>query len=172
MEEMAKLRIALGWDAAIADLKSLAPRIASELRAFGLERRQADEFARRALATVVEASRDPVCRWILSPHAEAASEARFVGVVSSGVRTVQVDRVFRAGAAPLADGDDCWWIVDYKTAHEDGFEASLVLPRLRELFTPQLEAYATVLRNLHRRDARICAGLYYPRLLQFDWWEM
>jgi hypothetical protein len=172
MEELARLRVALDWEAALSDLRSLALRIASEIRAFGLERRQADEFSRRALTIVGEASRDPVCRWILAPHAEAASEARFVGVLSGGVRTVQVDRVFRAGAAPRAVGDDCWWIVDYKTAHEDGVEASEFLPRLRDLFAPQLEAYAAVLRNLHGSNARICAGLYYPRLLQFDWWEM
>jgi hypothetical protein len=43
---------------------------------------------------------------------------------------------------------------------------------MREFFAPQLEAYAAVMRNLHGKDTRICAGLYYPRMLLFDWWEM
>jgi ATP-dependent helicase/nuclease subunit A len=81
--------------------------------------------------------------------------------------------VFRAGIAPLAEGENCWWIVDYKTfAATREFDATTALPKLRELFAPQLEAYAAVLRKLHGRDVAICAGLYYPRMLLLDWWEM
>jgi hypothetical protein len=47
-----------------------------------------------------------------------------------------------------------------------------VLPKLRPLFAPQLEAYAEVLRNLHGKDSHLCAGLYYPRMLLLDWWEL
>ena len=46
------------------------------------------------------------------------------------------------------------------------------LPKLREFFAPQLEAYAEVLRNLHGSGAPVRAGLYYPRMLLFDWWEI
>jgi ATP-dependent exoDNAse (exonuclease V) beta subunit len=93
-------------------------------------------------------------------------------VVAGGLRTVQVDRVFRGGAEPLADGVVAWWIVDYKTAHEDGADPDAALPELRRRFAPQVEAYARVLRNLHGADAAIRCGLYYPRMLRFDWWEM
>ena len=77
--------------------------------------------------------------------------------------------MFRAGSAPQADGDDCWWIIDYKTARESGAESLL---NLRALFAPQLELYAKVLRNLHGDKAAIRAGLYYPRIPAFDWWEL
>jgi len=42
----------------------------------------------------------------------------------------------------------------------------------RPLFAPQLQAYAQILRNLHGPDATIRAGLYYPRMLLLDWWEL
>jgi ATP-dependent helicase/nuclease subunit A len=51
-------------------------------------------------------------------------------------------------------------------------EPAIVLPELRKIFAPQLEAYAEVLRNLHGKDSLIRAGLYYPRMLLFDWWEL
>ena len=65
-----------------------------------------------------------------------------------------------------------WWIVDYKTAHADSADPALTLPALRPLFAPQIEAYARVLRNLHGADAVVRAGLYYPRMLLLDWWEL
>jgi len=79
-----------------------------------------------------------------------------------------VDRVFRAGLTPESDGETAWWIVDYKTAHADSLDPAA----LRPLFAPQIEAYARVLRNLHGADAVVRAGLYYPRMLMLDWWEL
>jgi ATP-dependent helicase/nuclease subunit A len=35
-----------------------------------------------------------------------------------------------------------------------------------------LQTYAEVLRKLHGERAQIHAGLYYPRMLLFDWWEI
>jgi hypothetical protein len=45
------------------------------------------------------------------------------------------------------------------------------LKKLRAFFAPQLELYSQVLRNLHGSDVCIRAGLYYPRMTAFDWWE-
>jgi ATP-dependent helicase/nuclease subunit A len=92
-------------------------------------------------------------------------------VIAGTLHEVRVDRVFRAGAAPLSEGEDCWWIIDYKTAREDSADAEN-LAKLRALFAPQLELYATVLRNLHGKDASIRGGLYYPRMAAIDWWEL
>jgi hypothetical protein len=83
-----------------------------------------------------------------------------------------VDRVFRAGLVPQSDGQDAWWIVDHKTAHEEGLDAATALPQLHVLFAPQLEAYAKLLRNLHGAESAIRAGLYYPRMAALDWWEL
>ncbi len=106
------------------------------------------------------------------------------GLVAGSLRTVQVDRIFRAGTVPqnanettsqaVADStaEDTWWIIDYKTAHEDGLDPASVLPELRRQFAPQIEAYAAVLRNLHGAGVSLCGGLYYPRMALLDWWQL
>jgi hypothetical protein len=85
---------------------------------------------------------------------------------------VRVDRVFRAGSRPGDPGENCWWIIDYKTSQADQLDAANSLPELRALFAPQVEAYGQLLRELHGTEAPIFAGLYYPRLLLLDWWEL
>jgi len=172
LEELARLRSTHEWEPARAALKRIVPRIAAQVRASGIEQAQAARIAAQALESAFSASCDPIGQWILSPHSEAASEVRWAGVVAGNLSTVRVDRVFRAGHAPGSEGEDCWWIVDYKTAHAENFDPATALPELRQIFTPQLEAYAAVLRNLRGADAPIHAGLYYPRMLLLDWWEI
>ena len=172
LEDLSRLRIKFDWKAAREELQRFEPRIAAQVRAYGLDQAQAAGIAAQALHLAHNASQDPIGQWILSPHTEAASEVRWAGVVSGSLRTVRVDRVFHAGPAPRSEGDDCWWIIDYKTAHADYADPAAVLPKLRLLFAPQLETYAEVLRNLHGKDSRIHAGLYYPRMLLLDWWKL
>jgi ATP-dependent exoDNAse (exonuclease V) beta subunit len=83
-----------------------------------------------------------------------------------------VDRIFRAGTQPQSEGEECWWVIDYKTAHTETEAPAAALAQLRPIFAPQLAAYAEVLRKLHGKEEKIRAGLYYPRLGQFDWWEL
>jgi ATP-dependent exoDNAse (exonuclease V) beta subunit len=172
LEELARLRGGLDWEPARAALQRFEPRIAAQIRSAGIDQAQANQLSAQAMREALKASHHPAGQWILSPHAGAASEIRWAGVVDGAVRTVQVDRVFRSGLEPRSEGDDCWWVVDYKTAREDEADPGQLLPRLRELFAPQVEAYGAVLRNLHGRDVMIHAGLYYPRMLLFDWWEL
>jgi ATP-dependent exoDNAse (exonuclease V) beta subunit len=171
-EELSRLRAAGDWPAARAALQHCEPRIAAQARASGLDPARASQTAAKALQLATKASLDPIARWILSPHPDAASELRWAGVVAGSLRAVQVDRVFRAGLSPQSEGREAWWIVDYKTAHADQLDPDAALPELRRLFAPQLEAYATVLRNLHGQDAVLRAALYYPRMLLLDWWEL
>jgi len=172
LEELARLRATQDWGAARAALAHLQPVITAQVRAAGVNQTEGASIAATAFKIALKSSEDPLGQWILSPHAEAASEAVWAGVVAGGLRTVRVDRIFRAGLEPLAEGDEAWWIIDYKTAHEDGLDASEALPRLRSVFAPQLEAYGAILRNLHGSVSPIRAGLCYPRMSQFDWWEM
>jgi hypothetical protein len=72
----------------------------------------------------------------------------------------------------MSEGEGCWWLIDYKTAHADAADPAASLPALRNIFAPQVEAYAQVLRNMHGTSAPIRAGLYYPRMPLFDWWEL
>jgi ATP-dependent exoDNAse (exonuclease V) beta subunit len=175
LEELARLRTRLDWEAARSALRPYEPRIAAQARAVGVDQPQASQIAADALQLALKASHDPIGSWILSPHAAAASEAAWAGVVAGGLHAVRVDRVFRAGPAPGAQGEDCWWIIDYKTTHAGNLDPDQALPELRQLFAPQLEAYASLLRNLHGGDAPGCsirAGLYFPRLSLLDWWEI
>ncbi len=172
LQELAALRETQAWEAARAALSRLEPRLVAQVRAAGLDLSQARRIAEQAVEIAIKATRDPMGEWIFSPHADAASEARWAGVVDGSLRTVQVDRVFRAGPEPHAEGDTAWWIIDYKTAHADSLDPDIALPELRHSFAPQIEAYAAVLRNLQGEDAQIRGGLYYPRMMQFDWWAI
>jgi ATP-dependent exoDNAse (exonuclease V) beta subunit len=172
LEELSRLRAAGDWAAARAALQHCEPRIAAQARASGLDPAQAAQIAAQALQLALKASLDPIAQWILSPHADAASELRWAGVVAGSLRAVQVDRVFRAGLNPRSEGHEAWWIVDYKTAHAGDLDPAAALPEMRRLFAPQLEAYANVLRNLHGQDAVLRAALYYPRMMLLDWWEL
>jgi len=172
LEELARLRIRLDWESARSALGQLEPRIAAQVRAVGVDKPQASQIATEALETALKASRDPIGTWILSPHAGAASEAAWAGVVASQLHLVRVDRIFKAGSTPGDKGEDCWWIIDYKTTYADNIDLEQALPGLRKLFAPQLEAYAGILRNLHGGDAHLFAGLYYPRIALLDWWKI
>lgn len=169
LEEVARLRTAYDWPGSRAELPNLQRRIIAQLRSKGVDLTQAAKIAGQAFDIAVQASHDANGQWILSPHADGASEVCWAGVLAGSLHEVRVDRVFRAGSTPQADGDDCWWIIDYKTARESATES---LPNLRALFAPQLELYAKVLRNLHGSNAAIRAGIYYPRIPAFDWWEL
>jgi ATP-dependent helicase/nuclease subunit A len=175
LEQTARLRETLDWDKTRAALVGSQARVAARIRSTGLDPNQANQIAKQAVGIALTAMSDSMGQWILSPHPDAASEIRWAGVVKDEVRTVQVDRVFRAGIVPQTADGNCWWIVDYKTAIADDLnqaDSASVLQRLRALFAPQLQTYAEVLRNLHGDSAQIHAGLYYPRMLLFDWWEI
>jgi hypothetical protein len=142
------------------------------MRATGIPQAEVRSLAARALKFAQQAASDPSGQWILSPHIGAASEAAWSGVVADTVRTIRVDRVFSAGLEPQSEGQDAWWIIDYKTAHADGLEPSTALAELRALFAPQIEAYAAILRHRTGEKMPIRAGLYYPRMFAFDWWPV
>jgi ATP-dependent exoDNAse (exonuclease V) beta subunit len=176
LQQFAQLLASQTRETALAALTQQQPRIAAFIRAGGVEPATASRIAAQALQIVLQAAGDPVAQWILAPHADAASELRWTGVVAGSLRTVQVDRVFRSGPMPQTAGvspnEDTWWIIDYKTAHEDGLDAVSALPELRRQFAPQIEAYAAVLRNLRGAEIRLCGGLYYPRMALFDYWQL
>jgi ATP-dependent exoDNAse (exonuclease V) beta subunit len=172
LEELARLRTANDWNAAIIAVNALEPAIIAQVRASGISASESASVAAQAMRQARKAANDPVGQWLLSPHTDAASEAGWAGIVDGGLRQVRVDRVFRAGSEPMAEGDDTWWVIDFKTAHADDADPTSVLPVLRAAFAPQLETYAAVLRNLHGASTNFRAGLYYPRMALLDWWEV
>ena len=177
LEQFAALRASQDSEAARAGLQRpelgiIALETVAEARALGLGPDQAAQIAARALHHALEASNDPDGAWILSPHSKAASEVQWTGVVDGHLRTVRVDRVFQAGAAPRSEGDTHWWIVDYKTAHPEGLAPESALTQLRPLFKGQLDAYAEILLKLHNDGKPIRAAIYYPLMKALDWWEV
>jgi hypothetical protein len=172
LEELANLRTTLDWDAALAELEYLRPRINASVRSAGVSPASAENVTAQAFACALSAARDVHGQWILSSHAESVSESGWAGSVNGNMRTVRVDRLFRAGLEPLQPGNQALWIIDYKTAHADIVDASSTLPAFRSAFAPQLQMYAAVLRNLHGPELQLRAGLYYPRMSLFDWWEI
>ncbi len=172
LEELARLRETLDWDSASAALENFRPRITASVRSAGVSLAEAQSVAEQAFACAVSAARDPFGQWILSPHTEAVSESGWAGIVSGNLRMVRVDRLFRAGLEPLQSRNDALWIIDYKTSHNEGIDPSSALPVFRATFAPQLQMYAAVLRSLHSPDFQFRAGLYYPRMSLFDWWEI
>ena len=172
LEELARLRMNLEWEAARSALRRVEARVAAQVRGLGVGQCKAGEIAAEALEIVLKASYDPIGSWILSPHPGAASEASWAGVVAGIVRSVRVDRVYKAGSAPGVKGEECWWVIDYKTAQGGDIDPATSLATLRRVFAPQVEAYGRVLRNLHGTEAPILVGLYYPRMLALDWWEL
>jgi ATP-dependent exoDNAse (exonuclease V) beta subunit len=172
LEELARLRARLDWEATRSALKESEARVATKVRAVGVDQSEAARIAAEALELALEASHDPLGAWILSPHTGAASEVGWGGVVRGDLRSVRVDRIFRASDSPGSVGDNCWWIIDYKSAHAEKIDPAQALPELRALFAPQVEAYGQILRNLHGPGTRVFAGLYYPRMLLLDWWEL
>ncbi len=166
----------LGPELANIEPAQLRARIAALLRAAALNgdalRTVTDAVTKMMLACAA----DPVCQWILSPHAGAQSEASWTGFLSgsgadgSNLRTLRADRVFRAGATPEdSSSSDYWWVIDYKTS--EGAPSPLLLASERAHYLPQLLAYTRALRALHGPDARFRLGLYYPAIPILDWWD-
>jgi ATP-dependent exoDNAse (exonuclease V) beta subunit len=172
LEEFARLRASLQPEPACAALRLFEPTVAARVRATGVSPAEATRIAAQAVQQALSAAQDPTGAWILSPHTDAASEVAWTGLVGADLRAVRIDRLFKAGATPNAAGENFWWIIDYKTAHADTEADATALAKLRPLFAPQLAGYAAVLRGIHGPDAQIRAGLYYPRMLLFDWWEL
>lgn len=170
LEEAARLRQRLDADAARDALRGLRQRAFAEVRSGGVEPTQAHKLADDAVAIASRAMQDASGQWILAPHADAASEASWTGMLNGAMRTVRADRVFRAGEPGCASGETLW-VIDYKTAHPEGRDTANLMRELRPLFAPQLEIYAQFLRKLHGEGIDVRAGLYYPRLPAFDWWK-
>jgi ATP-dependent exoDNAse (exonuclease V) beta subunit len=143
-----------GWND--ARILELAPRLRADLQLHGVLASDLDEAARRVERALTQAIADPRGRWVLGPHAQAATEHRVTVIVDGARRMLAMDRLFR-------DADGTRWIVDYKTSSHEGAQVEAFLDRERERYAPQLRAYATALG-----DAR--TGLYFPLIP--GWREM
>ncbi len=152
----------------LVEVAGWTPRIATVLRGDGLAPAVVERLVARVKTALSNMLQDAEGRWVLESHKGATSE--FALTMWSEVRSsMRLDRVFFAGATPLEKGDDCLWIIDYKTAMHgrEGVEAFLAKERAK--YEAQLEAYARMMAS--RADhGKLRLGLYYPMLARLAWW--
>jgi len=166
--ELAAKELARGANAEemLKEVAGWEQRILAVLRGDGLAAAQAEQLASRVKPALENTLRDAEGLWILGARNQASSEFALTSWTETR-RSVRLDRVFRGGTMPLATGDECLWIVDYKTtAHgTEGVEEFLAGERAK--YSAQMEAYALMMKDA-AREVRV--GLYYPMLPRFVWW--
>jgi ATP-dependent helicase/nuclease subunit A len=146
------------------------PRIEAVLRAEGLAPSGMRREAPRVLAAIETALNDREGQWVLGTREGAASEYAFT-TWRERRSSFRLDRIFVAGAEPLAAGNDCLWIVDYKTAtHGRGVGIETFLAEERIKYAPQMESYARAI-GADAGEKQLRVGLYYPTLPKLLWWK-
>ncbi|QNI33587.1 UvrD-helicase domain-containing protein [Alloacidobacterium dinghuense] len=148
----------------------LQPQATTMLRAAAFPADQSAATLTDILAAAESSAADATGRWLLGPHPGAQSEASWTGWVDGRLQTLRADRVFRAGAEPLQEGSDYFWIVDYKTALYSGTDIEGFLAEQRTFYEPQLASYGRALCQLHGKNLALRFGLYFPRMGRFRHW--
>lgn len=156
-------------DELLGEVPRWESRLAASLRGEGLSPALATREAARAGRALSLALGDPVGRWILSPHASAASE-RALTMASAETRSLRVDRTFVAGDAPMSAGESCIWIVDFKTSEQGSRSDAAFEGGEMEKYRAQLEAYAALCRALPNGNLPIRLGLFYPLVPRLIHW--
>ena len=145
-----------------------------QLRQAGLAADRAEALSPELVRILLAAVASEPGNWILAPHPAAASEWSLStwSADQSRLRTVRVDRVFRAGVAPLTWGEECLWIIDYKSGGEaDGITADAYVEDQKTLWRPQLEAYGAALRAMRGEQLPQRYALFFPELQRLAWWR-
>lgn len=167
LDTMAR-RLAHGLSAEqmLKEVAAWEPRISAVLRSDGLATPRVKQLASRARTALENTLRDSEGLWILGPREDAASEFALASWTETR-NSVRLDRTFCAGPAPLADGDDYRWIVDYKTSTHGSEGIDTFLAAERAKYSAQLEAYA---RTMNVTAGKVRLALYYPFLSKLIWW--
>jgi hypothetical protein len=166
LEALAKsLGEGVAADTLLRELASWNPRIETVLRGDGLPPASVQRLAPKVRTALESALRDAEGLWVLRAHDDAASEYALTSWTERR-SSVRLDRVFRAGTAPLAAGTDCLWIVDYKTTMHGSEGIDEFMGKERAKYVAQMEAYARIMKGA----MQIRVGLYYPMLPKLIWW--
>jgi ATP-dependent helicase/nuclease subunit A len=180
LDQLSHLRKRMDPTEAAENLTAAVPGIQASIRGYGIPAAEAKKLATCALEVVQKAAVDPVGIWMLTPHQHSASESRWTGLIRGKLANLRPDRVFFAPGhkANEAGEESAWWIIDYKTSHSDGTDFSdltardAFLSQHRAQHNGQLTTYARILRGLHGLETPVRVGIYYPRVLEFDWWHV
>ncbi len=158
-----------------SELPGWQPAVHSHLRLGGLPREQAAALTLKVMDALTRMVRSAEGRWLLWPHADAASESALVagaeavgGLLAPSL--VRLDRTFLAGAAPLSQGSDMLWIVDLKTSEPSGRSVEEFLQQEQAQYAAQLQRYAKVRLAPFPPDTPAMLALYYPLLDRLVSW--
>lgn len=153
----------------LTELPTWKDRIKAILRNSGLAPTVCEQFTPELVSALRATLLDRHGVWILSSRLDSASERAFTSWDETRSE-VRVDRIFRAGEAPLQEGGNCIWIVDFKSG-QFRENASKFEDQERAKYGPQLETYAHLIRRI-AKDHKIRLGLYYPVLSKLVWWAV
>jgi hypothetical protein len=136
--------------------------VSALLRGDGVGPLELDAAAGRVLAAVRGTLEDATGRWLLGRRVDARSE---YALRTAAGESVRLDRVFRAGTEPLSEGDECLWVIDYKTGSHGSAGLEPWLAEEQEKYRGQMETYA---RALGQSGVRV--GLWFPIVRRLVWW--
>ncbi len=155
----------------LQELPAWRPAVHATLRAGGLPldgAGRATETVLRALGNLLGSEEG---RWLLAPHAGAASEAPWRSAENSGgMQRVRLDRSFFAGSKPGQPGASTLWIIDFKTSDRAPKEQDAFLAEEREHYSPQLETYAKLRLKLLPPETPVMLALSYPLMGRLVYW--
>lgn len=136
-------------------LEPLRQRAGRQLRQLGVDSGILAAATERVLAAVQGVLDDPAGRYFLADHAEAASEWSLSAEYRGERINITIDRTF-------VDEKGVRWIVDWKSSSHGGGDLEGFLDEEVARYTPQLQRYGEVLRQMEARPQRLV--LYFPLL--------
>jgi ATP-dependent helicase/nuclease subunit A len=165
-----RLRDGASAEGLLSEVAGWAHRVEAVLRSEGLAPAVVRRESQRVIAALQTALGDVQGRWLLGSREGAESEFGFT-TWAERRKSFRLDRVFVGGREPMAEGSECLWIVDYKTAgHGRGEGLEEFLAEQRTKYEAQLESYARAMTaDAGGRELRV--GLYYPLLPKLLWWR-
>ncbi len=149
------------------ELPTWDARIAALVRSSGLPPAMTKRLTQQVRDAMEKTLHDPTGRWLLAPHAAAHSE-QSLDLLYDHEKNVRLDRIFVAGAQPLAEGEECLWIIDFKTGDPGKRSMEQFFEAEKEKYRPQMETYAKALQLDEQQPIRL--ALYYPLVPRLIWW--
>ncbi len=134
-------------------LDQLEERVVSQLRQLGVAEERRLQAARQVLEALQKVLDDPQGCLFLADHAEAKSEWSLSALLDGELVHVTIDRTF-------VDAEGVRWIVDWKSSSHSGGGLEQFLDSEVERYTPQLQRYGAVLRQMENRPQKLV--LYFP----------
>jgi ATP-dependent exoDNAse (exonuclease V) beta subunit len=149
-------RLARLGEGALAGLPQRAEACELRLRELGIAPAAARAAAQGLITRLAELAGLEQARWLLfAAHGSAATELPLSGLVDGELRSVVIDRTF-------IDADGQRWIIDYKTGVHSGGDLEEFVARELQRYTPQLQLYASLARQLGNEPVR--TALFFPWL--------